>query len=254
MDERQRYGEVAKIVLEKRNIVAFTGAGISVDSGIPAFRGGQGLWEKYDPMEYAHIEAFIRQPGKVWNMLREMGRIVFEAKPSPAHRALATLERHGLLNAVITQNVDGLHQAAGNTNVIEYHGNHRRLICLTCQETSEFTETSLDILPYPTCPRCGEPLKPDAVFFGEAIPAEASIRATEEALHCGVLLIIGTSGVVYPAAAIPSLAASHGATVVEINVSKTAFTSSLSNYYFEGSASVVLPELVRGLGLESAGP
>ncbi|MGD0231981.1 MAG: NAD-dependent deacylase [Syntrophorhabdales bacterium] len=246
------YKEVARIIREKGNVVAFTGAGISVESGIPAFRGGQGLWEKYDPMEYAQIGSFMRSPDKVWSMLREMGDVILRAEPSPAHKALGALEKGGLLNAVITQNVDGLHQIAGNTNVIEYHGNHRRLVCLSCSRISAFTEDSIKAMPYPVCERCQEALKPDVVFFGEQIPATASLRASQEALACKVLIIIGTSGVVYPAAEIPFEASAHGATVVEINVSPTPFTSAITHHFLEGSASEILPAIVDELGLARA--
>ena len=146
MDE---YGKVADLIKEKGYAVAFTGSGISVDSGIPTFRGGQGLWEKYDPMEYAHIDMFRRNPEKVWTMLREMAGVIFAAKPSPGHLALGELERKGFLKAIITQNVDGLHQAANNTNVIEYHGNHRRLVCIGCSAKVDFTEAEARMLPYP---------------------------------------------------------------------------------------------------------
>ncbi len=246
-----RYQEVARLIKEHGNSVAFTGAGISVESGIPAFRGGQGLWEKYDPMEYAEISAFLRSPDKVWSMLREMGDVILRAKPSPAHKALGVLEKAGLLNSVITQNVDGLHQMAGNVNVIEYHGSHRRLVCLGCAFTSAFTEESITVLPYPVCPRCGEPLKPDVVFFGEQIPPAASSRAIREAAVCKVMIIIGTSGVVYPAADVPILASGRGATIVEINLSPTPFTSSITNVFLEGSASTILPGILNELGLAS---
>ena len=239
------YEEIADIIRQKKHVVAFTGAGISVDAGIPAFRGGQGLWEKYDPMEYAQIDAFHRDPEKVWFMLREMGEVILKAEPSPAHRALGALERAGLLDAVITQNVDGLHQMAGNSNVIEYHGNHRRLVCESCSTTSAFTEESMKVIPFPRCEQCGQPLKPDVVFFGEQIPFKAMIGANQHASGCGVLIIIGTSGAVYPAAEIPSLAKSNGAVVVEINVSPTPFTSSVTDHFLEGRASVMLPEIVR---------
>ena len=244
--------EVARLIREEGRVVAFTGAGISVESGIPAFRGGQGLWEKYDPMEYAHIEAFLRQPDKVWSMLREMGEAVFRAAPSPAHRALGALEKAGLLSAVITQNVDGLHQIAGNSNVIEYHGNHRRLVCLNCARTSAFTEDALTRMPYPMCDRCGEALKPDVVFFGEGIPVAAMARANLEAAACRIMMIIGTSGAVYPAADIPFMASRKGAKIVEINVSPTSFTSSITHHFLEGSASAVMDALLDDLGLARA--
>lgn len=240
-----RYKEVAQLIRDLGHVVAFTGAGISVDAGIPAFRGGQGLWEKYDPMEYAHIQSFLSTPAKVWIMLREMAAVIFEAKPTPAHLALSELERLGSLGAVITQNVDGLHQIAGNSDVIEYHGNHRRLICPHCSKKVPFTEDLAAIFPYPTCDHCGEALKPDVVFFGEQIPFSEAVRASDAAKNCRILLIIGTSGVVYPAAELPYTAHSNGAKVVEINVSPTPFTSSICDYFLEGSASDVLPKVMQ---------
>jgi NAD-dependent deacetylase len=175
--------------------------------------------------------------------------VILRAEPSPAHKALGILEKAGLLNAVITQNVDGLHQMAGNVNVIEYHGSHRRLVCLNCSYTSAFTEESMKVLPYPVCPRCRDALKPDVVFFGEQIPPSASSRAVLEAAACKVMIIIGTSGVVYPAADVPFLASKRGAAIVEINVSPTPFTSSVTNVFLEGSASTILPCILDELGL-----
>ncbi|MCX5811909.1 MAG: NAD-dependent deacylase [Proteobacteria bacterium] len=241
MDE---YRKVADIIKERGYAVAFTGAGISVDSGIPAFRGGQGLWEKYDPIEYAHIRAFNSKPEKVWVMLHEMSRVILDSKPSHAHIALNELEKKGFLKAVITQNVDGLHQIAGNSNVIEYHGNHRWLICLSCSKRVPLTHNIVEIYPYPICEKCNRALKPDVVFFGEGIPFEAMIRANEEAERCKVMLIIGTSGVVYPAAEIPHTSKSGGAIIVEINPEETTFTSSITDYFLKGSASAVLPNIL----------
>jgi NAD-dependent deacetylase len=239
------YKAIAKLIKEKGYMVAFTGAGISVDSGIPAFRGGQGLWEKYDPMEYAEIRAFYHNPEKVWVMLREMSEVIFESKPSPAHLALGALEKKGILKAVITQNVDGLHHVAGNTNVIEYHGNHRWLVCPNCSKRIPLARDVVSIHPYPTCEKCNTALKPDVVFFGEGIPMIAAFRATEEADVCNTLLIIGTSGVVYPAAEIPFTAKSKGATIIEINVEETPFTSSITDHFLKGSASEILPKILE---------
>jgi len=241
------YQKVAGLIKEKGYVVAFTGAGISVDSGIPAFRGGQGLWEKYDPMEYAHINAFTTNPEKVWSMFREMSRIIFDSSPSPAHIALNTLEKEGYLKAVITQNIDGLHHVAGNSNVIEYHGNHRWLFCMNCSKRTPLMPETADMRPYPKCDKCNSALKPDVVFFGEGIPMQAMARANEEANKCNVMLIIGTSGVVYPAAEIPYIAKSRGATIVEINPEDTPFTSSISDYFFKGTASAVLPKILEKL-------
>lgn len=242
MDE---YRKVAEVIKEKGYVVGFTGAGISVDSGIPAFRGGQGLWEKYDPMEYAHIQAFHRNPTKVWTMLREMSEVIFDAQPSPAHRALYDLEKKGYLKSIITQNVDGLHQVAGNMDVVEYHGNHRWLVCMDCKRKIALAREVVSVMPYPTCDRCNTPLKPAVVFFGEGIPTMEMMRANAEAARCGVLIIIGTSGVVYPAAEIPFSAKSKGAAIVEINMDPTPFTSSITDYFLEGNASEILPKVVE---------
>jgi NAD-dependent deacetylase len=246
------YAEVAQLIRDTGNIVAFTGAGISVESGIPAFRGAQGLWEKYDPAEYADIRSFINQPAKVWGIIREMTRLIFDAHPSPAHIALAALEKADFLNTVVTQNVDGLHQAAGHTDVVEYHGNGRRLVCLRCQRKVPFTEDALHAVHYPLCSECREPLKPDGVFFGEQIPASAVQRAHEAIKTCRIMMIVGTSGAVYPAAEIPFLAVTQGTAAVEINVAATPFTSALSSRFLEGSASQVLPEIVEEMSLGTA--
>lgn len=243
------YRETAQLIKDRGKIVAFTGAGISVDAGIPAFRGAQGLWERYDPAEYADIRSFMEQPAKVWGMLREMTRLIFDARPSPAHLALAELERAGLLDAIVTQNVDGLHQAAGNTDVIEYHGNSRYLVCLSCGERTPFTEEALRKLPYPICLKCRTPLKPDGVFFGEQIPLSAVERLCQAAQRCKIMMIIGTSGTVYPAADLPFLAASNGAAIVEINLSPTPFTAAVSRYFLKGSASRIMPRILDEMGL-----
>ena len=241
------YQKVADIIKKDPYIVAFTGAGISVDSGIPAFRGGQGLWEKYDPMEYAHIRAFTADPEKVWVMLREMSEVIIQSGPSPAHHALSELEKKSYLKSVITQNVDGLHQVAGNSDVIEYHGNHRWLTCISCSKRVPLIIEMTRDLPYPRCGKCDGALRPDVVFFGESIPMVAMLRANEEANKCKVMIIIGTSGVVYPAAEIPYIAKSKGATIVEINIEPTPFTSSITDYFFAGSASQILPKLLEYL-------
>jgi NAD-dependent deacetylase len=239
------YKAIAKLIKEKGYLVAFTGAGISVDSGIPAFRGGQGLWEKYDPMEYAEIGAFHHNPEKVWVMLREMSEVILESKPSRAHLALGALERKGILKTVITQNVDGLHREAGNSDVIEYHGNHRWLICPSCSKRVPLSHDLINILPYPRCEKCDRALKPDVVFFGEGIPMIAAYRANEEAEICSTLLIIGTSGVVYPAADIPYTAKSKGATIIEINVEDTPFTSAITDHFLKGNASDILSKIIE---------
>lgn len=236
---------LAQDVRASRATVALTGAGISVESGIPPFRGRGGLWERFDPEQYAHISAFRRDPGRVWEMLVELLRIIGQARPNPAHLALAELERMGYLRCVITQNVDGLHQEAGSRRVIEFHGNNRTLVCLECGQRYGMQEVSLEALP-PRC-RCGGVLKPDVVFFGEPIPPEALEEAVREARGCDLMLAIGTSAVVYPAAGLPELAKRSGAKVVEVNPEPTPLTDRVSDYLIPASASQVLPPLVEEL-------
>ncbi len=242
--DHQLIQRAAKDILHSKKTIAFTGAGISVESGIPDFRSAQGLWQKYDPEEYAHIHAFYSNPDKVWLMLKEMFSLIMAAKPNPAHIGLAELERMGLLSSVITQNVDGLHQSAGNTNVIEFHGTHRTLSCLNCSTKIEGTSLTLKDLP-PRCSRCSSLLKPDVVFFGEPIPWEAQIMSSKESKSCSAVLVIGTSAVVYPAATIPITAKERGAIVIEINTEPTPLTNQISDYLICGSAGEIIPAIVE---------
>ncbi len=234
--------EIAVKLRNSQKAVALTGAGISVESGIPAFRGSQGLWDRYDPMEFAHIDAFLANPKKVWGMLVELGNIVARAKPNPAHLALAELERMGHLKAVITQNIDALHQSAGNEEVIEFHGNGQRLICLSCGKRFPQEAVSLDDLP-PRC-SCQGILKPDVVFFGEPIPAEASQRAFQYAQDCDLMLVVGTSAVVAPASHLPFVAKQRGALICEINLERTHLSETIADYVLESSASQALTSIL----------
>lgn len=242
--DHQLIERAAKDILHSKKTIAFTGAGISVESGIPDFRGAQGLWQKYDPEEYAHIDAFHSNPEKVWMMIKDMFSLTMAAKPNPAHMGLAELERMGLLSSVITQNVDGLHQAAGNRNVIEFHGSHRTFSCLSCSTKTEATSFTLEDLPA-RCPRCSSLLKPDVVFFGEPIPWEAQIMSFKESNSCNTVLVIGTSAVVYPAASIPITAKERGAIVIEINMEPTPLTHQISDYLICGSAGKIVPAIVE---------
>jgi NAD-dependent deacetylase len=233
----------AELIGATDRVAAFTGAGISVESGIPAFRGAQGLWEKYDPMEYAHIDGFLANPEKIWKMLLEMREVIENAQPNPAHYGLAELERMGHLTVVVTQNVDNLHQRAGSRNVVEYHGNGTRLVCLKCGGKYEAAEVDLSKFP-PRC-RCSTILKPDVVFYGELIPREATLRADEAARTCAVMLVVGTSGGAWPASDIPRAAKSHGAKIVEINIERTELTPRVTDHYIGASSGVVMPALVE---------
>jgi len=243
--------EAARLLAERRNAVALTGAGISVESGIPSFRGAQGLWGKYDPMEYATLHAFMRSPGKVWEMLSEMISVCGFASPNAAHAGLSALEKMGVVRAVITQNVDGLHQAAGSRRVIEYHGNLDELICVYCWKLFE-TRKRWVIGEVPLCD-CGQILKPNVVLFGEPIPWPAQEQAEEEARTCGVLLVIGTSAQVSPACDLPRIAKESGAAVVEINPEPTQLTRSVADVYIPGTASDIVTRLVGLLKHPSPG-
>jgi NAD-dependent deacetylase len=238
--------KAACAISDARQPIALTGAGISVESGIPDFRSATGLWSKYRPEEYATIEAFRADPQKVWTMLAEMMTLVTQAKPNPAHIGLADLEKMGKLHTVITQNIDGLHQAAGSQHVIEFHGSSATLSCLSCGYATGRDAISVEQLP-PTCPRCYSILKPDVVFFGEPIPWDAHQEAMQAARTCDLLLVIGTSAMVYPAAAIPPTAKECGAKVIEINLESTPLTHHVSDLIIEGSSGEILPGVVKEL-------
>lgn len=240
------FREALHLLRRHGNAVALTGAGISVESGIPAFRGAQGLWSRYDPAEYASIEAFLRDPEKVWSMLFGLFDVLSGAVPNAAHAALADLERFGVLRSVITQNVDGLHQAAGSRRVIEFHGNAEELVCLFCGSRFRAREK----LRRGVAPRCGcgRILKPELVLFGEAIPEAAQRDAETEARCCGVLLVVGTSAEVAPACDIPRLAVANGAAVIEINPEETGLTRSVADVHLREKAGPALSVLLREWG------
>lgn len=237
--------ELAAIIRRHSRLVALTGAGISVESGIPSFRGAGGLWERYDPLEYAHIQAFRRNPAKVWDLLKEMDDTISRARPNPAHYALAELEARGFLVGIITQNVDNLHQAAGSNRVVEYHGNALRFVCDRCQE--RHPRESLDFAQAPLYCHCGGLIRPDVVFFGEPIPPAAQAEAVELAQHCDLLLVIGTSGEVAPASYIPAIAKEGQAVIVENNLEPTRLTYSLANHFLPGAAGELLPRVMQAL-------
>ena len=229
-----------------RNVVALTGAGISTESGIPPFRGKGGLWEKFDPMEIAHIDAFMKDPARVWNLLvKELKVILDKASPNDGHKGLAQLEKLGILKTIITQNIDGLHQAAGNTDVIEFHGNFAWQRCMDCHQ--KYETGSVDISEIPPLCRCGGILRPDAVFFGEMIPQDALWRSRQAATDCDLMLVVGTSAVVQPAALMPVYAKETGAKIIEINPEKTPLTFETSDYLIMGPAGDVMNRIMLAL-------
>ncbi|MCX8044357.1 MAG: NAD-dependent deacylase [Desulfobacterota bacterium] len=234
---------LARDIVASKKTVALSGAGMSVESGIPTFRGKGGLWEKYNPEEYGHITTLRYHPERAWIMLKDMQLAILPAKPNAGHYALAELEALGLLSSIITQNVDGLHHVAGSKNVIEFHGNLQTTSCMDCGFQQPSSAVPLDTIP-PRCPKCNGPVKPDAVFFGEAIPLDALTRSHQEAQSCELMLVIGTEAVVYPAASMPEIARSAGAKVVEINPSRTPLTDFICTYSIHGPAGEVLAKVV----------
>ncbi|MGD8383114.1 MAG: NAD-dependent deacylase [Syntrophobacterales bacterium] len=238
---QERITKAAQVICQSNKSLALTGAGISVESGIPDFRSRGGLWERFDPMEYGTIEAFQADPEKVWKMLEEVSVLLDQARPNPAHTGLARLQEMGLLQTIITQNVDNLHQEAGASRVIEYHGNAKTLSCLSCNQ--QYNADEIEGQGPPKCD-CGKILKPDVVFFGEPIPLRALQESYDLASDCGALLIVGTSGEVAPANIIPQTAKMAGATVIEINVESTVLTNYLTDIFLQGKASEVVRKLV----------
>jgi len=238
--------QAAKDLAACKEAVALTGAGISVESNIPPFRGKGGIWEKFDPMEYAHIDAFMNDPVKVWNaLLKDMKDVVDRAAPNPGHLGLARLEALGKLKTVITQNVDGLHQLAGNTDVIEFHGNFAWHYCLLCKTRLKTGDVDISRIP-PRC-TCGGIFRPEVVFFGEMIPTQALWRSRQAASKCDLMLVVGTSAVVQPAALMPVIAKQAGAKVIEINPEITPLTGSISDYLIQGKAGETLSAILAEL-------
>ncbi|MCU0845335.1 MAG: NAD-dependent deacylase [Spirochaetes bacterium] len=242
----EHYRQAAEIIGGAKTIISLTGAGISVESGIPDFRSACGLWEKYDPMEYAHIDAFRRNPEKIWKMVFELIELTSSASPNPAHRALAELEKMNILRSVITQNIDNLHQAAGSRNVIEFHGNASRLDCLNCGQSYGAGEFELT-KKVPRCRGCSAVLKPSVIFFGEAIPVQALAESERLSNLADAILVIGTSAVVYPASSIPFIVKSNGGRVIEMNLETTGLTHSITDVFIQGPVGTTLPELIACL-------
>ncbi|ROR01491.1 SIR2 family NAD-dependent protein deacylase [Desulfosoma caldarium] len=239
--------EAAKRIQASSWAVALTGAGISVESGIPDFRSPGGLWSKYDPMEYGDIRSFRANPGKVWRMLIDMEHMLIDAAPNAAHYALATLEREGFLKGVITQNVDSLHQRAGSRHVVEFHGHGRSARCDWCGR--EVPREALKVQDVPPRCVCGGPMRPNFVFFGEDIPRAAYLQAMHMMERCDVLLVVGTSATVAPASHLPLMAKDRGAFVIEVNPNVTDLTSIHTNLHVPMPAGQALPAMVSALGL-----
>jgi NAD-dependent deacetylase len=274
--------ELAELIRGRQPCVVLTGAGISTESGIPDFRSPTGLWAQYDPMEYATIGAFRRDPVKVWEFYALRFDVLTHAEPNAGHRGLAELERRGLVSTVITQNVDGLHTRAGSRDVIEVHGSIRTASCLACGTRVSFAEVlaSLPVPPdsrsagsgvsaptngfigvagqardsfeeapqaVPRCPECGEVLKPDVVMFGELLPTGAIERAEALAAQAGLLLVVGSALEVYPVAGLPELTLAAGGALAIVNRGPTGYDGR-ADVRIDGGAGETLAAVVAALG------
>lgn len=238
----EKIDQAANLIRKARYCVAFTGAGISVESGIPPFRGKNGLWTTHNPI-FLEIDFFRKKPLQSWIKIKEVFYDKLgDAEPNIAHETLAKMEKRSFLETIITQNIDHLHQKAGSRYVYELHGTYKQLVCTECSSEYDMSFTDLNYLP-PTCFVCKGILKPDMVFFNEPIPAFAKKRSFEEAAKSDVLIIIGTNAEVLPAARIPEVAKENGAKIIEINIQKTHFTDELTDIFLQGEAGKIMKKI-----------
>jgi NAD-dependent deacetylase len=248
--------KTAEVLATSNNAIALTGAGISTESGIPDFRSPGGLWTRVDPGEFS-IDRFLQNPSRFWRMhldLKSSGDFdLASADPNPAHYALARMEQMGILKCIITQNVDNLHQRAGSVEVVEFHGNLLRAACMKCRSLEPIEDVEARIESGESeaarCRNCGGLLKPDAVFFGEAIPSRALMISQVQSQKCDVLIVVGTSLQVYPAAQIPlSVKLKHPpAVVVEVNREPSSLHEQVTDILMIGSAGDILSRLLEAL-------
>lgn len=239
-----------ELVRERQPCVVLTGAGISTESGIPDFRSAGGIWEQYDPFEVAHIDAFRRDPARVWAFYALRVDARTQVEPNDGHRALAELEEQGWIHAVVTQNVDGLHQRAGSREVVEVHGSLREAECIQCGMRVPM-EDALASLPLPPCPECGEILKPGVVMFGELLPAAAIERAQALAADASLLLVIGSSLEVHPIAGLPGETLGAGGALAIVNRGGTPWDSR-AELVLDAGAGETLCGLAAALGIVEA--
>ncbi len=240
---------IASQLKSSRYTVAFTGAGISAESGIPTYRGEGGLWTKYDPNLYANIDYFRQNPSYYWNFFKEVRYpLLRKVKPNKAHLALVEMEAKGNLRTVITQNIDGLHQEAGSSSVIELHGTTRTIICTECSKKYTLDEAfcRLEEKNPPLCMECQGILRPDVIFFGEMLDPQVLSLAYGEAQTCDFFLAVGSSLVVYPAADIPLRAKQKGAKLAIINKGSTPLDS-MADYVIDDAAGLALPLIIQQL-------
>lgn len=239
LDLSLKIRQTVALLKQSKRTTAFTGAGISVESGIPPFRGKNGLWSKFDP-KFLDINFFHAHPEASWKFIKQIFFDHFgKAQPNPAHLILAKLEQKNMVQSIITQNIDNLHQKAGSQNVYEFHGNSRQLVCTQCGKYYQANTVDLNKLP-PRCESCQTPLKPDFIFFGEPIPEPAQSNSYAEIQNADVFLVIGTTGEIMPASVIPINAAHKGKKIIEINVEPSNYTHSITDIFLQGKASEIL--------------
>ena len=239
--------KVTKMIERSDDISVLTGAGMSVESGIAPFRGENGLWEDFDPAKYAHIRSYRRNPERSWKLFKLQIEETYNAEPHEGYKSLVDLEKYGL-KSVITQNIDRLHQRAGSTSVIELHGTLSRLICESCEswyETQEFID-EIESGRIPEC-TCGDILRPDVVLFGEQLDPTTVDSAINTVQQSDLVLVIGTSSIVQPAASLPGMAKNYGAEVVEINLKETPITDGVSDIFIKRKAGNILPIIIQRL-------
>ena len=245
-------GRLGAMISRAERIVAFTGAGISAESGIPTYRGEGGVWDKYNPDLYAGIDHFRKDPSYYWRFFSEVRLgLLKDIRPNAAHKALARMERAGKLSSVITQNIDGLHQDAGSRKVIELHGNTREIYCTVCRTDYAF-ETLCGILECsnpPLCPSCGGVLRPDIVFFGEPLPNRALAEASLEVQNCDLIMAIGSTLSVQPAAGFPLIARDHGAKFAIVNKGETCLDD-YADMVIDGSAGEILAAVLLSANIK----
>jgi NAD-dependent deacetylase len=238
---------LALLVEERQPCVVLTGAGISTESGIPDFRSRTGIWARYDPMQYATIDAFLADPVKVWDFYGKRLHVLRDAEPNDGHRALAELEDRGWVSAVITQNVDRLHERAGTRELVEVHGSIRTSSCLDCGAVVPFDEVvrRLANAPAPAC-TCGRVLKPDVVMFGELLPDAAIAHASQLASEAGLMLVVGSTLEVYPVAGLPLETLAAGGSLAIVNRGRTPLDGRAA-LTIDGSAGETLRALAAFL-------
>lgn len=253
-DQEQVLINASKLIKESSHVIALVGAGMSAESGIPTYRGPGGLWSRIGEPDPRSFETFLQDPKLWWERMLDRANIpakpeqlqfreaLESARPNPGHYALASLEDMGVLKYIITQNVDNLHQLAGNTKVAEIHGNRTLLRCMDCNWRTPRKDFEIRELP-PSCPNCGGLVKGDGVMFGEPIPSDVLEKCLDETAQCDCMLVLGTSGTVYPAAGFPIRALEHGAHLIEINTSTTPI-SHIVDVRINGPSGKILPAIV----------